>query len=152
PVDAVRRQLSWETGRSGAGAVYRRCLVPRWEVDVLFHEYWQRVSYLAATLSGRCTPAGHLWGHAGRGDRIRSRRPLLRYFDRHQSEYVVDPRLARRSADHFGRFRFFSFHLSRQQETLLPGSRRRGAEHCERRTLGRGFGIRAAPSAVARLS
>ena len=42
---------------------------------------------------------------ARRGNRIRSRRPLLRHFDRHEPEHGVVPRLARRSADHFGRVR-----------------------------------------------
>jgi hypothetical protein len=34
PVDTVRRQLSRKAGRPNAVALYGRCLVAGWEVDV----------------------------------------------------------------------------------------------------------------------
>ena len=42
PVGALRRQLSRKARRPGAGAVYGRRLVPRWEMDVFLRQYRQR--------------------------------------------------------------------------------------------------------------
>ena len=138
------------------GPAPAQCTDAAWSPDgkwmYFYRQYRQRISHLAAEFPGRDARASHLRRHARRGNRIRSRRALLRHFDRPKPEHAVVPRFARRSADHFGRLRSSSVPLSRWQEAVLPAARRRSTELCERRTLGRGPGIRTAPAAAARLS
>src|SRR5436853_466931 len=146
PAGTFQRELSRETGRTVARAVYRRCLVTGRAMDVFLRRYRRRGPQMAAAFPGRETRTGHLRRHAGRRYKFRSRRALVRNLDRHEPEHIVGPRLPRRPADYFRRLQFLAIHFSRWQEALLLGAHRWTTELYKGGLVGHGPGHRAAPA------